>query len=47
MKMFPLTAVLKFTLYEKVQYSDKSERDAHVPSPEDDGRRENYDAGCQ
>jgi hypothetical protein len=24
-----------------------SQREAQVPSPEDDGRRENYDAGCQ
>ena len=47
MKMSPLTAELKCPHYEKGHYSNESEREAEVPSPEDGGRREHYLAGCR
>jgi len=41
MKMSPLTAVLKCPHYEKGHYSNESEREAEVPSPEDGVREHN------
>ena len=47
MKMSPLTAELKCPHYEKGHYSNESEREAEVSSPEDGGRREHYVTGCR